>query len=124
MPDITWTFPHDTDIVGYTYETEQYCRACMYDIVINEWKAFRTTPEGNTEVLLDLVAASLGIDRQDEYSFNSCRFPDSTIPVFPKVIFEGQICQEDCGDDSCDHEAAQCGHDYCGTPDCGRLCEK
>lgn len=112
--------PKAWDIVGYTYAADQYCRGCMWQIAV-EWADL---PAGlrdemksmGTEDALDAAAKFWGIDRQGEDTFDS--------GDFPKVIFESQICQENCRDDFCDHEANGCGHDYCGTLNCGRLCEQ
>jgi hypothetical protein len=118
---------HDARITAYTYEADTFCRGCMWEIIMF-WDSItpavrQVGKEGSVEALLDAAASHLGIDRQEEGSFNSCAFPDSVIPVFPKVVFESQICQENCGDDSCDHEATGCWHETCGSCDM-RLCEQ
>lgn len=119
--------PSVTAVAAYSYEAETLCQDCMHQTA----RAWTGLPENvrremenvTTEAALDLAAQHLGIDRNAEDTFNSCRFPDSVIPVFPKVVLEGQLCQEDCGDDSCDHEAAQRWHEKC--PGCGvDLCEQ
>lgn len=77
-----------SDIVGYTYKTENFCPACVVD---------RVSPgadvDMSTERWLDRLAEQLRIDRQDEYSFDS--------EDFPKIILSWQVetnetC-ENCG---------------------------
>ncbi len=65
-------------IVAYTYQAEQLCPDCVMA---------RFNADGrlgsDVETVLDWHAKVLGIDRQDEYSFDS--------GDFPKVIFASQI---------------------------------
>lgn len=106
-------------IVGYTYSDDMYCLDCMREIALG-WvdvpvRVRREVADEATEDVLAAMAKFLSINRLDEGSFDS--------GDFPKVVFEDMICQANCGDDSCDHLAAECGHDKCGG--CGgRLCEQ
>ncbi len=100
------SFPSTTRIEAYAYEAATYCRDCMWEIAFG-WNIDGFETSDTTENLLDRAAEVRGIDRQDEGTFNSCQFPDSTIPVFPKVVFLGQLCDE--GHESCDG----CGIDLC-----------
>lgn len=82
------------DIAGYTYRAETLCPSCIKVALMDDgilWPG-----AGNAlsiEAALDVVAEHSGIDRYDEWMFDS--------DDFPKVIFESQID---------DHE--EC--DWCG----------
>ena len=72
-----------TDIVGYTYNADQYCPDC---ILKPEQIGFAFS----VEAVLDVVARFMDIDRYDEKTFDS--------GTFPKVIFESQIEDDErCG---------------------------
>jgi hypothetical protein len=84
------------DIVGYTFNADQYCPACITEMLpVGEGEAYdgwrlasgvRMTTEGN----LDEIAYAFGIDRMDESSYDSSEFP--------KVIFASQIEDDEyCG---------------------------
>lgn len=84
---------HATDIAGYTFKTETYCRYCIIDALptgpgqpYEGWKlaAGVSMP---TEENLDEIAAAFQIDRDDESSFDS--------NDFPKVIFDSQAEETD-----------------------------
>lgn len=65
---------HATTIVGYTYDADTYCDGCTVDML---------GP-------LDELAESLGIDPEDERSYDSSDFP--------KVIFADSVeDDEHCG---------------------------
>lgn len=64
------------DIVGYTYNTETWCPDCM-------GRVFDPNGVDITETILDEMAKRIGINRQDEYSFDSSEFP--------KVIFASSV---------------------------------
>lgn len=70
----------NTDIVGYTYNTENLCPNCLRDVVVHWRNADATLP---VEALLDALAAEVGINRYDERTYDSGRFP--------KVIFDSQV---------------------------------
>lgn len=72
-------------IVGYTYNAETWCTDCM-------GRVFDPNGVDITETILDEVAKRIGINRQDEYSFDSSEFP--------KVIFASSVDSDEyC--DSC-----------------------
>ena len=75
-------------IVGYTYAADTYCTG---ECVTNALGVVEAPGESETtESLLDSVAESRGIDRMDEYSFDSS--------VFPKVVFGTSVDEpEQCG---------------------------
>jgi hypothetical protein len=73
-------------VVGYTFNADQYHPWCIAEKLAPE----ATTEYGN-EVALDRLAAELGIDRNDEQSYDS--------GDFPKVIFADQAESDEelCG---------------------------
>lgn len=119
MSDIFNTMVGAWRVTAYTYNAAEYCRECMWEIATH-WidlpAGLRSELKSmSVEDALDAIAGHFGIDRQNEGTFDS--------GDFPKVIFESQLCQEYCGDGSCDHEEAGCGHERCGS--CGtKLCEQ
>lgn len=88
------------EIVGYTYNADNYCSgSCVIDALptgsgerYDGWKLAHGV-RMSTEDNLDEIAAAFGIDRNDEYSYDSSEFP--------KVIFASQLE----GDERC----AACG---------------
>lgn len=68
------------DIVGYAYKADLYCPDCILDLC-SEGEEY--DPRAGTEENLDRYAERLGIDREDERSFDS--------DVFPKVVFRDQL---------------------------------
>lgn len=74
------------DIVAYVARADLYCPTCT----LRRFGGIDAHVE-STESALDMAAATLGIDRQDERSFDS--------GLFPKVVFRDQIEPEDrCGE--------------------------
>lgn len=75
-------------IVGYTYAADTYCNGeCVTDALGVEQGAGEFV---TTEGLLDRAAEAGGVDRMDEYSFDSS--------VFPKVVFGTSVDEpEYCG---------------------------
>jgi hypothetical protein len=75
---------HGTDIVGYTFNGDEYCPGCILNM-------FGNVLDTSAEALMDREAAALGIDRQDERSYDS--------GDFPKVIFGSDVesDEERCG---------------------------
>lgn len=91
---------HNQGIVGYTYKADTYCTSgeCLplatgpgqdFDGWALAPGIFQTTEQNLSE-----IAAAFGIDRDDEYSFDS--------DYFPKVVLSVQIDGEEhcatCGD--------------------------
>lgn len=68
------------DIVGYHYKADLYCPDCILDLCSEGEEYY---PLDTVESNLDRYAKRLGIDREDERSFDS--------DVFPKVIFRDQL---------------------------------
>lgn len=85
---------HSWDIVGYTFNADLYCPACVVDQVADAHagKLRDGDADGDPERALARIARRLGIDRQDEHTFDS--------GDFPKVVFADQAAEED---------------DYCGS---------
>ena len=88
-----------TDVVGYAFRADIWCLDCMatYCLTLpgngDRMKVAATPP---TEVLLDELATKYGIDRQDEYSFDSDNFP--------KVVFRYHLSDHvNEGIDECHH---------------------
>lgn len=67
-------------IAGYTYNAENFCSGCIIEAFsgIQENIGWEWSVEG----VLDVIAAVMKIDRQDESTFDSS--------TFPKVILDGQ----------------------------------
>lgn len=77
-------------IVGYTFQAEVLCTTCTYDAWLADYDPWR-----GPECEMDRMAESLGIDRNDERTFDS--------GDFPKVVFACQVeGPEPCG---------KCGND-------------
>lgn len=87
---------HATDIVGYTFNADTYCREHIVGALpTGEGEAFDgwALAQGvrmSTEDNLSQIAYAFGIDRDDESSFDSSEFP--------KVIFADQAWD---GEDYC-----------------------
>lgn len=85
------------EIVGYTYAANQYCPSCTrvfaaFALAPHDEAAFRGRPSDgdDCETFLDRWAARDGIERDDEWSFDS--------EAFPKVILAAQASEHDeCG---------------------------
>lgn len=78
---------HGTDIVGYSFNADEYCPSCTKGM-FQQYAPFAPTL---TEDVLEAAAKALGIDRQDERSYDSSEFP--------KVIFGSDVESDDerCG---------------------------
>ena len=75
------------DIIGYHYKADIYCPAHAYEEVCKDVGA--EPANGSTyEEDLDVIAENLGIDRQDEHSYDSDNFP--------KVVFASSYEGENC----------------------------
>lgn len=90
---IDWTpapYVKSFDVVGYTFCAETLCPGCTRETF--ETSTGLTARESTTEGYLTSVARYVGIDREDEASFDS--------GTFPKVIFADSV-QDDEACDSC-----------------------
>lgn len=79
------------DIVAYVYRADLYCPECLPDVMQRRADLLDVYPAGfNTEAWLDRCAEVLGIDREDESTFDS--------DDFPKVVFRDQLEDDErCG---------------------------
>jgi len=80
-----------SQVVGYSYKAENLCPDCILgdDAVTKIGFVF------SVEGVLDVVAGFMGINREDESSFDS--------GDFPKVIFPDQV--------QADEKCAKCGYE-------------
>jgi len=76
-----------TDIVGYTYNAEQWTPAGLIAQYVNEGGLATMRKAQSPEEVLDMLAAYEGIDRQDERSYDS--------DDFPKVIFSSDVDEDE-----------------------------
>lgn len=72
-----------TDIVGYTYKAEQYTPAGIIEQGLIEGWLAPAARSMNVEEVLDQAQHYVGVDREDERSYDS--------EEFPKVIFESDV---------------------------------
>lgn len=78
-----------TTIVGYQFNAALYCKGCAHDalalasidLLLREGKL--VNPALSFEDFLNIIAADMGVDRQDESSFDSS--------TFPKVVFADSV---------------------------------
>lgn len=83
------------DIIGYTYKTDNYCPDC----ILHKMMPPGYLQEVATEQALDLIATGVGLDRQDQRSFDS--------GDFPKVVFRDQLLSPE--DDAHPEHCGRCG---------------
>ena len=97
---------HATDIVGYTWQADEYCPPCMAEM--------QPYTGATAEEVLDNGANWEGVDRSDESSFDSSSMGDWGEPndlVFPKVIFRSMLD----GDHTCGRCHQALGDTLTGT---------
>jgi hypothetical protein len=96
------THHHHDDIVGYTFNADNYCPSCIVSVLptgegeaFDGWALAEGAAPMSTEDNLTEIAVAFGIDRMTETSFDS--------DEFPKVIFRyhldinGDVPTEVCG---------------------------
>ena len=88
---------HGTDIVGYSFNTEDYCPPCIVDLFRAAGRTKVAPTSIGVEAALDHAAELEGINRTVEGSFDTSEFP--------KVIF-GSMVE--------DTDTVRCGR--CGEP--------
>jgi len=76
------------DIVAYTYQAEMICPEHIVAALPKDVLS-PTAHDMRAEDVLDQVAAYLGIDREDEHSYDSDEFPKV---VFLDSLTEGDLC--------------------------------
>lgn len=77
----------DSNIVGYTYRAENHRPAALVEILITEGRLSPGARGMDADEALDQLAAIEGVDREDEYSFDS--------DEFPKVVYVGNVSEYD-----------------------------
>lgn len=77
-------------VVAYVYRAEIVCPKCLRRALYNEKKISIEMKTFSPEDILDSIAEDLGLNRYDEYSFDS--------GYFPKVIFSTDV---EFGHDQC-----------------------
>ena len=88
-------YVRQSTIVGYAYRADIWCPACMEESSLMEG-----VKPASAELMLDDVATRLGVDRRDEYSFDS--------DDFPKLVTVGDL--DFHGNEGID-ECYQCGEE-------------
>lgn len=71
------------DIAGYTYNTSEFHAWCLVDFFVDVRALSPAARDMGTEVALDQLAVEMGINREDEYSYDSSEFP--------KVVFASDV---------------------------------
>ena len=92
-------YVRESTIVGYAYRADLWCEECMEEllgrgITVKNW-AVGLKP-GSAEVMLDDLFATLGVDRQDEYTFDSDDFPK--IVTLGHLDFHSNEDLDECGE--------------------------
>lgn len=72
-------------IAAYMYRAELFCPNC----IVSQMHWSPTEDRSSAEDSLDDMAHVAGIDRQDEWSFDSDNFP--------KVVFSDELADDYCG---------------------------
>lgn len=87
---------HAATIIGYTYRAENYTPSgvleALYSDQFDGWRPVGGPVFNTVERELDELANVSGIDRMDEYTFDS--------DDFPKVIFASQVEGKEYGIDA------------------------
>jgi rRNA maturation protein Nop10 len=97
-----------TEIVGYTYRAADHCPSCIVVTLIQTPLPLSpAAADMGAEPLLDQLAAYLGVDRDDETSFDS--------GDFPKVVREEFVTIND----TCDGCGRNLVESYSPCPACG-----
>ena len=63
-------YVRQSTVVGYAYMADIWCPGCMAESSLLEG-----VKPASVELMLDDAATRLGVDRHDEYSFDSGEFP-------------------------------------------------
>lgn len=77
----------DSDIAGYTYKAEHMRPEKVIEELIAEGAITEADRDRSVEEILSDLAAARGVDRDDEWSFDT--------DDFPKVILAGQLTADD-----------------------------
>jgi hypothetical protein len=68
-------YRHASEIAGYTYRADLLCPSCTIEAMIGAGDAGPAARDMPTEDVLEQCAGALGIDRDDEHTFDSDEFP-------------------------------------------------
>lgn len=96
--------------VGYAYSADNYCLACIPQVVAGESHSSYIQDDGCNcaECVLDRIADDRGINRYEESSFDSDDFPKA-IPYHNDIHAECQLEESWEPHWSCDARCASCG---------------
>ena len=92
-------YVRESTIVGYAYMADIWCESCLEDclgrgITVKNWAV--GLKRGSAEVMLDDLAGTIGVDRNDEYSFDSDDFPK--IVTLGHLSFHSDEDLDECGE--------------------------
>jgi len=76
-----------SDIAGYLWRGETFCPTCIHDLFVPY--ELIGDPERSTEEILDRAAAEQGINRHDEKTSGSARFPQ---PLYSDDVTSADTC--------------------------------
>lgn len=109
-----------TDIVGYTYKADLYCPKCILAVMWNGSTVERAKYESqDAEDSLEVVADALGIDRDDESSFDSGKFPKVVRRSMLRQDIVSYVTHTSSGPLFHPHHAGSFEPDRCGS--CGEV---
>ena len=88
------------DIVGYTYKAATYCADCIENVLTVDDGEYDGWKLGKgiympVEDSLNEIAYHFGINRDNEYSFDSDDFPKV---IFQSMVEDGEQCAQ-CGNE-------------------------
>ena len=75
------------NIIGYTYRADNHLPAALVEILIGEGRLSPGARGMDAEEALNQLAAVEGVNREDEYTFDS--------DAFPKVVYVGNVSEYD-----------------------------
>ena len=76
-----------SEIVGYLLAEQPFCSDCIHDLFIPF--DLIAEPDRITEDILNLIAGQRGIDRDNENSFSTYRFPK---PIYAADLSGAEVC--------------------------------
>ena len=94
-------------VKGYSYAAEIWCPPCLIGRLIREGRASPAARDMMPEDVLDQVAEASGIDRTQEWRFDS--------DDFPKVITSASLHANCTYGGGCVHRCGQCGQPLGGV---------
>ena len=92
-------YVRQSTIVGYAYRADIWCPRCLREEP-RITQDIQPAPNGcvsiSTELMLDMLASRNGVDRHDEYSFDSDDFPK--VVTIGDLDFHGNEGIDECGE--------------------------